>query len=100
MLTADQLTLRLAPPIITPDIEIDIEEELNDDEHAHAIAFCVQHRGPEWYPVSGSIVQVLCGRLIRIKGEAGSDKKKCDDCLNFKGSTQCHVCRRVVMTQE
>lgn len=78
-----------------PDLELDIDwdAELEDDEHSHAIPFCYLHKSPEWFPVSGSIVQVLCGRLIRIKNVLTDlTKKKCDECVNFRGKTNCYVC--------
>lgn len=81
--------------VLDVDTEFDIEAELEDDEYAHAIPFCYQHRGVEWFPVPGTIAQALCGRLIRVNNPIMDDdntKKKCDDCVKFHGPTNCYVC--------
>jgi hypothetical protein len=75
---------------LDPDTEIDVESEFIDDEHLHAIAFCYQHRGMEFFPVSGSIVEAICGRLIRVRIQTDS-KKKCDECKK-PGKHHCYVC--------
>lgn len=79
------------------DLEFDIESEFEDAEHSHAIPFCYVHKDPEWFPVSGTIVQVLCGRLIRMRYFNGyNPKDKCEDCANFHGITNCYACGTVI----
>jgi hypothetical protein len=84
------------PSLEQVDLEFDIDSELEDDEHSHAVPFCFEHKTPDWFPVSGTIVQVLCGRLIRIKQIAGAEQKKCEDCKKWHGKTNCHVCGKEI----
>lgn len=80
--------------------DIDIEEELTNDEHAHAIPFCNEHHGPMWFPVSGSIVEAMCGKLIRIREYLArpQEHKKCPKCSHFQGKIfHCYVCGKDVV---
>jgi hypothetical protein len=93
------MTTALNPDLFL-NLDVDIEAELIDDEHSHAIPFCSDHRSQEWFPVAGSIVEVLCGRLIRIRHFLGyspsKEKVPCTECVNFKGMARYYVCRRKV----
>lgn len=80
---------------LEPDLDFDLEEELQDDEHAHAIPFCYEHRTQEFFPVSGTIAQVLCGRIIRIN-KVNEVKEKCEDCVAFHGKTNCYYCGKEI----
>jgi len=80
---------------LIPDIETDLEEELFGDGKAHALPFCVKHKGPEFFPVPGSIVETMCGILIRIRTFLGSNpnKKKCEKCAAWHGKVfNCYYC--------
>ena len=77
---------------LIPDIEIDIEEELNNEDHQHALASCLTHIDKR--PVNGSIVQALCGRLIRYMRGRDNKKPKCPTCLEKfnKHNEPCWYC--------
>jgi|KBSSwiStaDraftv2_1062776.scaffolds.fasta_scaffold17064_15 hypothetical protein len=77
-------------PVLTPDIQVNIEEELRDDEHAHAIPFCAEHHHPEFMPVSGTIVQAMCKQLFRFN-RLSTDTPKCTQCSEPMDSN-CYVC--------
>lgn len=85
--------------LLDVDYDFDIEEELSNDDLSHAIPFCVDHRGPEFFPVSGTIVQAICGRLLRIKQFLARPPKhkKCTKCSAFQGKKfNCNFCGREI----
>lgn len=78
-------------PVLTPDIEIDIEEELGNEDFGHAIAYCPDHQ--ENRPLSGTIVQGLCGRLFRVNWENRGDKcPECAELFDVPNSGRCWIC--------
>lgn len=83
------------------DLELDIEEELQGDPNvSHAIPFCYKHHGAEWFPASGTIVETICGKLIRVRQYlvAPESKAKCTKCSSFHGkSFSCFVCGRKII---
>lgn len=87
----EPLTLRLAPPIITPDIEVDIENELSNQEHIHALAFCPEHKGLR--PENGQIIQALCSTLFRVNWNKDADHcPKCKELFDVPRAGFCWVC--------
>jgi len=71
--------------------ETDIEEELTDENHAHAFAMCPKHK--DLRPVTGQIVESLCKKLVRINWESNLPKcPKCSELWNIPGSGFCWVC--------
>lgn len=81
------------------DYDFDIEEELSNDDLSHAIPFCVDHRGAAFFPVAGTIVEAICGRLLRIRNHVvrPPKHKKCSKCSDFQGKTfNCYYCGREV----
>ena len=80
-------------PIITPDIEVDIEFELGNDEFGHALSYCTEHIDQK--PMSGTILQALCGRLFRVNWNLNANK--CPECAElFEDPTAgyCWVCKK------
>lgn len=75
-------------------IELDLETELTDDEIVHALVFCPDHAGSQWMPVTGTIVQVVCGKLLRQKNDTGTEM--CGECMDLieTSITKCYVCGR------
>ncbi len=72
--------------------DLDIEEELGSEDYRHAFAVCSVHRYQE--PVSGTIIETLCKKLIRYVKGRDTHKDKCPVCLkhfNVPGSN-CWVC--------
>lgn len=86
------MSLQTLDPILDIDFDLDIEAELEDEEYTHALGFCYKHTDKRWHPVAGTIVQALCGRLLRSKGKEGKDM--CPECLEVaNGKTfPCYVC--------
>jgi hypothetical protein len=72
----------------------DIESHLEGDDYAHGIPMCRNHRTER--PIVGSIVEVLCKRLIRWTDNFNSGKKKCPDCETMHGTFNCHFCGREI----
>lgn len=78
-------------PIITPDIDVDIENELSNQEHVHAFAMCSKHQ--DLRPESGRIVQSLCGALVRIQWNNNLEEcPKCRELFSIPKSGKCWVC--------
>jgi hypothetical protein len=85
---------------LTPDIELDIENELSGGGKAHALPFCTKHKGAEFFPAPGSIVETICGKLIRIKEFLGwkTPANRCAKCTDSKGKVyHCYYCGREVI---
>lgn len=75
-------------PILTPDIDIDIEEELGNNEVGHAIASCTEHE--HCRPLSGTIVEGLCGRLFRVNWNLNANK--CPECAELFDKPKAGIC--------
>jgi len=87
----------LSPEVIE---DLDIEEELKDDEYNHAIGFCNEHMSGAFFPVAGTIVEAICGKLIRVRQfvQGISPKKKCPKCSSFQGKIfHCHYCGKEIV---
>lgn len=80
--------------------ELDIEEELRGDQFNHAIPFCNEHKSGAFFPVAGTIVEAICGKLIRIRQFISHNRTKssCPKCASFQGKKfNCYYCGKEVI---
>lgn len=78
------------------DLETDLEAELTAGNHRHSIAVCADHRGPQWFPINGTIVEAVCGKLFRWRTHV-KEAKKCIPCGHFQGKRfNCFVCNKEI----
>lgn len=85
--------------LLDADIEFDLEEELGNDDKSHAIPLCHEHRGAEFFPAPGTIVEAICGKLLRVKHFLARPPihKKCTECSHFQGRMfKCNYCGKEV----
>jgi hypothetical protein len=77
--------------LVETEIEIDIEEELTNQERAHALAFCPEHEGLR--PENGRIIQGLCSALFRVNYNSEADHcPKCTELFDIPKAGFCWVC--------
>lgn len=82
--------------LLLVDTETDIEQELDAGDHLHAIPVCTFHRGPAWFPIAGTIVEAVCGKLFRWRSQK-DNAKKCKPCGDFHGRKfNCSICGREI----